>query len=113
MVAGLLVFAWGAVNGASSCLGLDGIADQNVVNAQPPVFLETQHAVVPPGKAFLGLLKHAKRIGQAQVQQGLKVRSNPVGFVVYSLLYSLILQPACVWGYLSEVFSRTKNWGTK
>lgn len=50
---------------------------------------------------------------QMFTEQGLKVRSNPGGFVVYSLLYSIILQPACVWGYVSEVFSRTKNWGTK
>ncbi len=47
------------------------------------------------------------------VEQGLKVRSNPVGFVIYALFYSIILQPACVWGYVHEVVSRTKNWGTK
>lgn len=45
--------------------------------------------------------------------QGLQVRSNPWGFVLYALFYSVILQPACVWGYAKEVISRTKNWGTK
>lgn len=47
-------------------------------------------------------------------EQGLKVRNNVFGFIVYSLFYSLILQPACVFGYLKEVFNgATKNWGTK
>lgn len=47
------------------------------------------------------------------VEQGLKVRRNPVGFVFYALLYSLVLQPACVLGYLDEILNRAKRWGTK
>lgn len=46
-------------------------------------------------------------------EQGLKVRRNIFGFTFYALLYSVILQPACVIGYLKEVILRTKNWGTK
>jgi len=46
-------------------------------------------------------------------QQNLKVRRNVVGFLYYSLLYSIVLQPACVVGYIKELFARTKNWGTK
>lgn len=46
-------------------------------------------------------------------EQGLKVRRNPVGFVFYALFYSLILQPACVFGYIKEVLNLSKNWGTK
>jgi len=47
-------------------------------------------------------------------EQGLRVRNNIFGFVVYSLFYSLILQPACVFGYFKEIFNgATKNWGTK
>ena len=35
-------------------------------------------------------------------------------FVFYSLFYSVILQPACVFGYIKEMFAgRVKNWGTK
>ena len=35
-------------------------------------------------------------------------------FVFYSLFYSMILQPACVFGYIKEMFAgRVKNWGTK
>ena len=47
------------------------------------------------------------------IAQGLKVRRNPVGFIVYALLYSIILQPACLLGYLSEFFNIRKSWGTK
>lgn len=45
--------------------------------------------------------------------QGLKVRRNPVGFIVYSLFYGVVLQPGCVAGYLSELLNLRKHWGTK
>ena len=44
---------------------------------------------------------------------GLVVRKNVQGFFVYVLLYSLILQPASVLGYLDELFRKPKAWGTK
>jgi biofilm PGA synthesis N-glycosyltransferase PgaC len=44
---------------------------------------------------------------------GLKVRRNRLGLVSYTLVYSLILQPACVWGYISELLNLRKTWGTK
>jgi biofilm PGA synthesis N-glycosyltransferase PgaC len=47
------------------------------------------------------------------VEQGLKVRRNLGGFVFYALLYSLVLQPACVVGYAQELINRNKRWGTK
>jgi len=43
----------------------------------------------------------------------LKIRRNRMGFLSYMLVYSFILQPACVWGYISELFNFKKNWGTK
>ncbi len=43
----------------------------------------------------------------------LKVRYNPIGFLVYALAYSMILQPACVAGYFSELLGLRKTWGTK
>lgn len=46
-------------------------------------------------------------------EQGLRVRRNVLGFVFYALGYSLVLQPACVVGYLQEFLYRTKHWGTK
>ena len=46
--------------------------------------------------------------------QGLKVRKNLIGFIVYAFLYSIILQPACVVGYIHEMIRGSKkNWGTK
>lgn len=47
------------------------------------------------------------------VAQGLKVRHNPAGFLVYVFVYSVILQPACVAGYLKELLGLRKQWGTK
>ena len=44
---------------------------------------------------------------------GLTVRRNRLGLLSYALVYSLILQPACVWGYISEMLNLRKTWGTK
>jgi poly-beta-1,6-N-acetyl-D-glucosamine synthase len=46
-------------------------------------------------------------------EQGLKVRRNVLGFIFYSLFYGLVLQPACVVGYVQEFVTRSKRWGTK
>jgi biofilm PGA synthesis N-glycosyltransferase PgaC len=44
---------------------------------------------------------------------GLRVRYNPLGFLTYALAYGMILQPACVVGYTSELLGLRKTWGTK
>lgn len=46
-------------------------------------------------------------------QHHLKVRRNLPGFFIYTLAYSLIMQPACLIGYGSELLGRKKTWGTK
>ncbi|MDR0997246.1 MAG: glycosyltransferase family 2 protein [Zoogloeaceae bacterium] len=46
-------------------------------------------------------------------EQGLRVRKNVLGFVLYSVFYSVILQPACVVGYAQELLNRAKRWNTK
>ena len=46
-------------------------------------------------------------------EEGLVIRSNRTGLIVYMLIYSLILQPACVLGYVSELLNIRKHWGTK
>ncbi len=46
-------------------------------------------------------------------EQGLKVRKNPFAFGFYALFYGIILQPACLLGYLSEFTGMRKIWGTK
>jgi biofilm PGA synthesis N-glycosyltransferase PgaC len=43
----------------------------------------------------------------------LHVRNNPLGFMIYVFVYSLLLQPICLMGYLSEIFNFRKSWGTK
>ncbi|MBT2117939.1 glycosyltransferase [Dyella sp. LX-66] len=45
--------------------------------------------------------------------QGLKVRHNPLGLLVYTLFYGIVLQPGCVLGYASELLKLRKRWGTK
>jgi biofilm PGA synthesis N-glycosyltransferase PgaC len=50
---------------------------------------------------------------QMMHDQNLKVRHNPVGLVFYLLVYALLMQPVCVWGYWSELLGLTKKWGTK
>ena len=44
---------------------------------------------------------------------GLRVRRNIAGFFIYTLAYSVFLQPACLLGYLSEILLLKKSWGTK
>ena len=54
------------------------------------------------------------RIGSMMfVKQGMRVRRNVFGFLVYAIAYSFILQPACLAGYLSELLGLRKTWGTK
>ena len=45
--------------------------------------------------------------------KGLKVRRNVWGLVFYVLVYAIVMQPVCLWGYISELTGRRKNWGTK
>lgn len=46
-------------------------------------------------------------------EQHLRVRRNTLGFFLYMLPYSCVLQPAAVWGYITEIFGTKKSWGTK
>jgi biofilm PGA synthesis N-glycosyltransferase PgaC len=46
-------------------------------------------------------------------EQHLRVRRNTLGFFLYMLPYSCLLQPAAVWGYITEIFGTKKSWGTK
>jgi biofilm PGA synthesis N-glycosyltransferase PgaC len=62
----------------------------------------------------LGINYAMYRVGsQMFASNGLRVRRNLSGFLTYAFVYSLILQPACVAGYLSEVLGLRKTWGTK
>jgi len=46
-------------------------------------------------------------------REGLLVRRNIGGFLIYALAYSLLMQPVCVWGYLAELLGLRKRWDTK
>lgn len=46
-------------------------------------------------------------------KHGLRVRRNIIGLIGYMFVYQLILAPACLVGYFSELFNFNKNWGTK
>ena len=62
----------------------------------------------------LGINYMMYRVGsQMFTANGLHVRRNISGFLTYAFVYSLILQPACVAGYFSEIFGLRKTWGTK
>ena len=46
-------------------------------------------------------------------QQGLQVRRNRGGFLMYVFFYSVLMQPVCVWGYVAELIGLKKKWDTK
>ncbi|WP_245156328.1 glycosyltransferase [Agrilutibacter solisilvae] len=46
-------------------------------------------------------------------RQDLNVRRNTAGFVLYVFVYTMLLQPICVWGYATELLGVRKRWGTK
>jgi len=45
--------------------------------------------------------------------KGLRVRRNIAGFLCYTLVYAILMQPICLLGYLSELTGQRKKWGTK
>ncbi len=45
--------------------------------------------------------------------RGLTVRRNFAAFFWYALCYQMVMVPACVAGYVSEIMSLRKQWGTK
>ena len=50
---------------------------------------------------------------QMFAEQSLHIRTNVSGLFFYMLAYGIILQPSCVWGYVSELLMVQKRWGTK
>ena len=68
-------------------------------------------ALLPMALLMNGLMY---RLGRRMFQrQDLRVRRNITGFLIYVFGYSLILQPASVAGYISEILGLQKKWGTK
>ena len=68
-------------------------------------------ALLPVAIAMNGYVHRVQ--GRMFASQGLKVRRNVSGLVLYFLVYGFVMQPACVLGYLQEYFHARKSWGTK
>ncbi|WP_374603784.1 glycosyltransferase [Arenimonas sp.] len=67
--------------------------------------------VLPLAAIWNGIIFRVQR--RMLNRQGMRVRRNIAGFLVYSLCYTAILQPVCVMGYAAEVLRLRKTWGTK
>ncbi len=68
-------------------------------------------ALLPVAAVLNRIMLHASE--KMFKSEGLVIRKNLFGFLFYMLAYSMILQPACVFGYLSELLKLRKSWGTK
>jgi biofilm PGA synthesis N-glycosyltransferase PgaC len=65
-----------------------------------------------PMSLLMNFLMYRISVGMFDAQ-GLRVRRNVSGFLIYAFAYSLILQPVSVGGYISELLGLRKSWGTK
>ena len=68
-------------------------------------------ALIPPGLLINQIMFHAEK--EMFDKSNLRIRNNIFGFIFYVIAYGIVLQPACVWGYISELFKLKKHWGTK
>lgn len=68
-------------------------------------------ALIPPGLLLNQVMFSTEKRIFDHSQLG--VRKNLFGFFFYMIAYGIVLQPACVWGYVSELLSFKKRWGTK
>ncbi len=58
-------------------------------------------------------LVHYKKQKIIFEKYGLTVRRNWLGFLSYILLFQILIGTASIVGYISELFSKKKSWGTK
>ena len=93
----LFIFMPGAL--ASLFFGYDTIVGVYILVMLPIVFLSNWIFYINQTRIFK--------------KMGLKVRRNIFGFTWYMLIYQVLVAPAAVTGYLSEVFNTKKTWGTK
>ncbi len=68
-------------------------------------------ALIPPGLLLNQVMFKSEK--QIFDNNHLGVRKNLFGFFFYMIAYGIVLQPACVWGYVSELLKLKKVWGTK
>lgn len=95
-----IAFTFGFIPGLIlACFGIYWIAGPMTLSLLPMAFLLNWQMYLK-GKAMFNA-------------EHLTVRANLLGFLSYVFAYGLVLQPACVYGYFSELFNLRKSWGTK
>ena len=95
-----IAFTFGFIPGLIlACFGIFWIAGPMTFTLLPMAFLLNWQMYLK-GKAMFNA-------------EHLTVRANILGFLSYVFAYGLVLQPACVYGYFSELFNLRKSWGTK
>ncbi|WP_255538671.1 glycosyltransferase family 2 protein [Polynucleobacter sp. Latsch14-2] len=95
-----IAFTFGFIPGLIlACFGIFWIAGPMTLSLLPMAFLLNWQMYLK-GKAMFN-------------DEHLIVRANILGFLSYVFAYGLVLQPACVYGYFSELFNLRKSWGTK
>lgn len=68
-------------------------------------------AVLPLAALWNGVIyRIQKKMFDAE---DLRVIRNRRGFLFYCFAYTLIMQPVCVWGYVSELLGMRKGWDTR
>ena len=72
MIRGALALAHFPIDRCGRAVRGKRFGEENVVNAQAKVLLESEHAVIPPGKALFGLLEQPETVFHAECQQALK-----------------------------------------
>jgi biofilm PGA synthesis N-glycosyltransferase PgaC len=68
-------------------------------------------AVIPLAALWNLVIFRAQR--RTMKEQDLRLKHNRGGLIFYLVVYTLLMQPVCVWGYWSELLGLTKRWGTK
>ena len=95
-----IAFTFGFIPGLIlACFGIFWIVGPMTITLFPMAFLLNWQMYLK-GKAMFNA-------------EHLKIRKNVLGFLSYVFAYGLILQPACLYGYFSELFNLRKSWGTK
>jgi len=95
-----IAFTFGFIPGLIlACFGIYWIAGPMTLSLLPMAFLLNWQMYLK-GKAMFNT-------------EHLTVRANMLGFLSYVFAYGLVLQPACVYGYFSELLNLRKSWGTK
>jgi len=95
-----LAFTFGFIPGlVLACFGIFWIVGPMTLSLLPMAFLLNWQMYLK-GKAMFNA-------------EHLTVRANILGFLSYVFAYGLVLQPACVYGYFSEMLNLRKSWGTK